>query len=484
MHRLRRWGEAGNAALAAGLSALFGFMVIQPWDGDFDVPYLNVADANLYRSEVKGILEHGWYWHNPNLGAPEGQQLFDFPGLSGDPLNVLLWKLIGLFSSDAAVVVNVFFLLTFPLVGLVAYLVFRRLTLSVPVAIVCSILYTTLPYHFFRGELHLLLSAYYAVPIGAYLVLAILGDRSLFAGRRLTLGTLGLCAVVAFASGGYYYAAFTCVLVAAAAAIRVGVTRSWKPLAQGGAVVGAILALSLVTLAPSLVYWAKHGRNDEVAHRLPAESELFGLKFAQLVLPIQEHRIECARGSEAELRRLVSDDRGGLQHAARPGRDNWFPRAARGVVAAACVAREASCPAFARSRGDRRARGASLRLDRRACDAGRGGLATDSIVESALDLHRVLRAACGGALARSRAGRDAPRAGSGAARAECWQSASSTRRARRTSRRMRRSRPSTEATASSCRRSRSGCRRARWSSSSRTTRSRRRPGRSGWPTTT
>ena len=92
MHRLRRWGEAGNAALAAGLSALFGFLVIQPWDGDFDVPYLNVADANLYRSEVKGILEHGWYWHNPNLGAPEGQQLFDFPGLSGDPLNVLLME--------------------------------------------------------------------------------------------------------------------------------------------------------------------------------------------------------------------------------------------------------------------------------------------------------------------------------------------------------------------------------------------------------
>ena len=152
MHRLRRWGEAGNAALAAGLSALFGFMVIQPWDGDFDVPYLNVADANLYRSEVKGILEHGWYWHNPNLGAPEGQQLFDFPGLSGDPLNVLLWKLIGLFSSDAAVVVNVFFLLTFPLVGLVAYLVFRRLTLSVPVAIVCSILYTTAPVPLLPGR--------------------------------------------------------------------------------------------------------------------------------------------------------------------------------------------------------------------------------------------------------------------------------------------------------------------------------------------
>ena len=296
MHRLRRWGEAGNAALAAGLSAVFGFIVIQPWDGDLDVPYLNVGDANFYRSEVKGILEHGWFWRNPDVGAPEGQQLFDYPGLSGDPLNVLLMKFIGLFTSDAAVVVNVFFLLTFPLVGLAAYLVLRRLTVSVPASIACSILFTILPYHFERGVHHLLLSAYYAVPLGAYLVLAVLDDRPLFARWRLTLGTLALCAVIALASGGYYYAAFTIILVAAVAVIRSVVTRSRRPLVQGGAVVGAILAISFATMLPSIVYWVEHGRNDEVAHRLPLESEFYGLKLAQLVLPITEHRIERLAG--------------------------------------------------------------------------------------------------------------------------------------------------------------------------------------------
>jgi hypothetical protein len=292
MHVLRRWEEAGFAALAALLSALFGFLVIQPWDGDLDVPYLYIADANFYHSEVKGILEHGWFWRNPNLGAPEGQQLFDYPGLSGDPLNVLLMKLIGLFTSDAAVVMNVFFLLTFPLIGLAAYLVLRRLTVSVPVSIACSILYTLLPYHFWRGELHLVLSAYYVVPIGAYLVLAVLGDRPLWARWRLTLATLALCAVIAFASAGYYYAAFTVILVAAVAVIRAVVTRSKRPLSEGAAVVGAILALSLVTLAPSLVYWAKHGTNDEATQRLRYESELYGLKLTQLVLPHDRHRID------------------------------------------------------------------------------------------------------------------------------------------------------------------------------------------------
>ena len=121
--RLRRWGEAGNAALCAGLCFLFGALVLQPWRGSLGVPYLYRGDSTLYQASVKGVLDHGWYWHNASLGAPGQAQLFDFPSLGGDPLNVLVFKFLGLFTDDSAVVMNVFFLLTFPAVGLAAYLV-------------------------------------------------------------------------------------------------------------------------------------------------------------------------------------------------------------------------------------------------------------------------------------------------------------------------------------------------------------------------
>ena len=298
-----RLREAGYAALAAGLSALFGLLVLRPWDGDLDVPYSYAADGNLYHAYVKGVLDHAWYWHNPNLGAPDGQQLFDYPGLGGDTLNVLIVKLLGLLTGDAAVVTNLFFLLTFPLVGLSAYLVLQALSVSAPVSIVCTVLFALLPYHFVRGEHHLLLSAYYAVPLGALLVLSVLGDRPLFARRsaggtwplayasRRTAITLGLCAVIGLASATFYYSSFTIVLVAIAALLRAGATRRWRPLAEGGAVVAALLVLTFAALAPSFVYWARHGTNPQVGHRLPLESELYGLKFAQLVLPMEHHRI-------------------------------------------------------------------------------------------------------------------------------------------------------------------------------------------------
>jgi hypothetical protein len=294
------------AALCALLCFVFSALVLRPWRGSLDVPYVYLGDANLNESWIKGILDHGWYWHNSDLGAPGGQQLFDYPVLSGDPLNVLVLKVLGLFSSDPAVVMNLFFLFTFPLVGVAAYLVLRRLTLSAPVAIALAVLYSLMPYHFVRGEAHLLLSAYYVVPLGAYLVLCVLQDRPLLAGRRVLVGTLALCAVIALASGSYYYSAFTIVLVAAAAVLRAVALRSRRPLLEGGAVVGAILAVSLVTLLPSFVYWAKHGTNSGVAHRHTFESELYALKFAQLVLPIEHHRI------------------GALAHA-RSTYDSWFP---------------------------------------------------------------------------------------------------------------------------------------------------------------
>jgi phosphoglycerol transferase len=306
-----RRGEAAGAAVAAGLSALLAFVVLRPWQGSLDVPYSYTGDANLYHAYIKGVLDHGWYWHNPNLGAPSGQQLFDYPGLAGDTLNVLLVKFLGLFTSDAASVMNLFFLLAFPLVGLTAYLVFRRLGLSAPVAVGCSVLYALLPYHFVRDEFHLLLSAYYVVPLGAYLVLSVLGDEPLFARREAggrwpvcyasgrSLWTIGLCVLIGLASATFYYSSFTIVLVVLAALLRSVVVRSVRPLFQAGVVAGVLLALIAVQLAPSFVYWARHGTNDEVGQRATYESELYGLKFAQLVLPIDQHRI----GKLAEMRR-------------------------------------------------------------------------------------------------------------------------------------------------------------------------------------
>src|SRR5205085_11717477 len=160
------------AALGTALLALAAAAwVLRLWRGDLAVPFSYQFDALQHAMFVKGILDHGWYVVNDSLGAPFGQQLYDFPQ-NGDNLQLLIIKGLGLFSGNFAVVLNLYFLLTFPLIALAAYVVLRRLGASPAVAAVCAVLYALLPYHFARRELHLFLSGYFAVPLGAYLVLS------------------------------------------------------------------------------------------------------------------------------------------------------------------------------------------------------------------------------------------------------------------------------------------------------------------------
>jgi hypothetical protein len=300
----RRWSEVAYASSAMALASVAPLIVLEIWHASLNVPFAYGDDSILNLMVVKGVLENGWYLENPRLGAPLGQELYDYPVFSGDHLNLVVFKLLGLFTRDPAAVLNVFFLLTFPLVALTGFLVMRRLRISAGPAIVCSALYALLPYHFLRGETHLFLSAYYAAPLAAYLVLAVMVGESLFARRSdertgplgfasgRTITTFGICLVIAFASGSFYYSGFAILLLGAATLLRFAVVRRVRALATGSAVAMIILVLSALNASPTLVYHLKHGGNEAATERQPFESEYYSLRLSQLILPLDSHRSE------------------------------------------------------------------------------------------------------------------------------------------------------------------------------------------------
>ena len=275
------------------------------------MPFSYENDGQFYAVLVKQVI-HGWYFTNPRLGAPFGSELLDFPQ-GADQLHFLIIKALGLASSDWALVMNLFFLLSFPLVALSAYAVMRRLGASPPSSSVGAALFALLPYHFRQGEFHLFLSAYYAVPLGCYLVIATYRGDPLFArnvGRRSavlsrrdasgrsgilawasprSLATLALCCVVG--SADIYYAAFTVVLLAFAAVVCCLLRRSWRALAGGLIPAAAILAVVILDVSPSLVYRAVHGTDSQAFIRAPAQSKQGSLAPGDLLLPLSDHRV-------------------------------------------------------------------------------------------------------------------------------------------------------------------------------------------------
>src|SRR4051794_4759609 len=199
------------------LSGLVLAWVLRLWHADLTIPFEYHGDALLNLAWVKGLIENGWYLHNDAVGAPAGLDMRDFP--LADNLHFLILKLIAAFTSNPALVINLFFLLTFPLSAVTALFVFRRLEVGYVPAFVGSLLFAFLPYHFLRGQGHLFLAAYYLVPLAVLVMLWLYLDRGLFFAwdeaaqaprwqptNRRTLGAVLVCLLTGGA--GVYYAFF------------------------------------------------------------------------------------------------------------------------------------------------------------------------------------------------------------------------------------------------------------------------------------
>lgn len=293
-----RWREAAAYAVALVLCLWILERVLKLRRADLDVPLLyNGGDAMYYMMVVKAIITNGWYLNNPFLGAPYGLALHDFP--MPDNFSFLLIKLLGFFTSSFGWVMNIFCLLTFPLTTWSALYVLRRCGVSYAPAVCASLLYTFTYYHLSRSEAHLMYAVYFPVPLMVMVMLWVCtGELSLLRGApgRLAvrnakwLGSILICLLLA-ATGGAYYSFFALFLLPSAGVYATVRQRSWRPLLTAVVLAVVTFGAFAVNLAPNMLYFLKHGRAS-VAERAPGEAELLGLKLAQLLTPVEDHRFK------------------------------------------------------------------------------------------------------------------------------------------------------------------------------------------------
>jgi phosphoglycerol transferase len=276
-------------ALTLCLAALA--MLLRRSGFDIAVPLRYKDDALVTHVWVKTICETGWYLSNPRLGAPAGMELYDFPLF--DNLHFLWIKLLSLFSSDWKVVVNLYFLLTYPLTTLTTVFALRRCGASPASAIVAGLLYAFLPYHAMRSQSHMLLASYYVVPLSVLVALRVYFGGPTASSQtapplaRTPYAAAAICLLQA--SAGIYYAFFACfflLLAGGAASLR---QRAMRPLGAATAWIGVTLIGLLLNITPNIAYWTLHGRNPEVAKRYAMQAEMFNLRLTQLVMPTHGH---------------------------------------------------------------------------------------------------------------------------------------------------------------------------------------------------
>ncbi|MCI0389137.1 MAG: hypothetical protein MOB07_10295 [Acidobacteria bacterium] len=298
-------------AVALALCLLILVWAMDLRHAHFRIPFTYQGDAMYYHLVIKWVIDQGSSLNSASLGAPDRLDLRDAP-TSDNSFYLALLKLMTLVTSHYPLVLNFFFLLSFPLTVVITLYVLRRFDISWGVAIFTSLLYTFLPFHFARGQHHLFLSAYYFIPPVVMVALWICrGELSLSnkepsekpnekmdsrtgrlrALRRNPKFIFSLILGLLVGSAGYYYAFFSCFFLLAAGALAALRGKGARVLLAPAILVALIFAVTSVNLLPSVTRFSDQG-GVHFVRRLAGEADVYGLRIAQLILPVRWHRVE------------------------------------------------------------------------------------------------------------------------------------------------------------------------------------------------
>jgi phosphoglycerol transferase len=308
----------------AAVAWTWGAILLRVWDMPRRLPFDTRSDATLISSMVKTMQERGWYLNQPRLGAPFGQQFYDFPH-GGESFQLFAMKVLVTITGDWGLAINLYFFLGFGVLASVTFLVLRHLRFGPVVAGIAALIFTFMPYHFTHGEMHLWRSTYYSAPLAALLLVWATSWRERFLADPARLGkgsirgnlrwprVAGAVAVAVLIAGTETMTTgFTMTLLASGA--LVGAIRWREPARLGVAVILiGVMGITFATLsAPTLNYYRAYGTNEQAARRLVTESELYGLKLSRLLTPQGGHRFEVFSkiGAEAQDKSSVRSEGG------------------------------------------------------------------------------------------------------------------------------------------------------------------------------
>jgi phosphoglycerol transferase len=272
-------------------------LVLRLWHKDLSVPFSYQGDTIAWVTAVKGVHEDGMFGPFRRLSAPFGLDWVDWR--IGMPLDLTVMSVLASLSGDAGRALNLYWILSMVATSVAATLCFRRLGVAASAAFTLGILYGFLPFTFFRNVSHIAL-VYNLVPF-----ILLIALRMMSAPAALTRRFLALALVVCVLQGlsFAYTAFFSAFFIVVATTYGVMHHRRLRPLAFGTMLLACLVLSATLGMLPSFAYRWKHGPNDTLAYKTPAEAEYYGLKIRHLLTPIPDHPLPMFRTVD----RLISE---------------------------------------------------------------------------------------------------------------------------------------------------------------------------------
>ena len=270
------------------LTTILTMMILKINYMKFSMPPAYTGDGLFLSYNVKNIQDFGWWFKNPNVGAPFGGELYDFP-FYFDSLFLFIFKIILIPIKDWGKAINIFFIGIFPLTSMISYYVMRKFKINFLISILGSLCFTFLPYRFFRGAGHFYLSCYFLIPLMVLFLYKFYIDEEDFSIKKFIKNRKNLYSMLILSLipiSGIYYAFFFCffLMIVFISKINLKNKRTLNNLYKLLCCYGIMFFIGFLIYIPGLIYKISVEKNLEAPIRFAKESDMYSLTISRLFI--------------------------------------------------------------------------------------------------------------------------------------------------------------------------------------------------------
>lgn len=284
---------------------------------NYPLVYSSGGDRITGQATAKSMLENGWIYTNPYLGAPFGSTNYD--AVTMELLLNLIEQCLVWVTGNWVLSYNLFYLSAYFLTALTSFYALKKLNIHEIIALPLAILYAFAPYHQMRGTGHLYLGMYFMVPLAVLYVYRLMKGEGVFhkgavlfrknrQGWFTGANILRVLCLMCMALTGIYYAFFTCFFLCVVIlywifnynygrkdqkqSISKTLKGIWKYISQPMLSIGIMVLTLILAALPNLIYWMQNGKAETLTVKGGEGAEIYGLKVIQLLLPMANHRLD------------------------------------------------------------------------------------------------------------------------------------------------------------------------------------------------
>ena len=254
------------------------------------IHYETYGDQSQFLTIASMVKNEGWApIPSERLGAPFGRYLGTYSMFLLMNFEIILMKIISIFFENPSDILQISYCMIFPITAIISFYVMRNINISKFMSIFGSLIFSFVPFIFFRNTSHYNYATIYFIPITILLCIWLFQDddflipnNKFFKNKKNIIAIFFMLLIAN--NGGGYYQFFSCFLISITAISKLLKTKNIKSLVPFIISIFTTVLFFIVNFIPIIIYKILNSNisilNDE--SRIWIEAEMAAFKISHL----------------------------------------------------------------------------------------------------------------------------------------------------------------------------------------------------------